>query len=288
MSHFHSINGNFVAEADATIHASDITFRRGFGAFDYLRLYEGVPLFMEDHLARFERTAEILGIDMLMSRSALTEHVLELIAKNGQETAGLQLFLTGGYAEDGFTPTTPNLVILQNPLPHVPQEKYDQGAKLISHEYTRDLPEAKTTNYMMAVVLGKTMRAAGATDALYYSSDTIFETTRSNFFVVDADGAIITPREGILYGITRKHILQVAHEHATVVERRLTWDDLKNAKEAFITSTTKGALPIVQIDDMKVGSGVPGEVAKTLMTHFEAHRQAYLEEFRNKYNAVAS
>lgn len=285
---FHSLNGKFVAPEDATIHASDLTFRRGFGAFDYLRIYEGIPLFIEDHLDRFENSARMLGIDMPMSREALTQHVLELVAKNAQETAGLQLFLTGGYSTDGFTPAEPNLVILQNPLPQVPEIYYNDGATLISHEYLRDLPKAKTTNYMMALVLGKKMRDAGATDALYYHGDSIHETTRSNFFLVTPDNTIITASDHILHGVTRKHVLQVAREHWQVEERNVTWQDLKNAKEAFITSTTKGALPIVKIDDMVINTGQVGEICNQLMTYFSAHRQAYIADNKQKQVAITS
>lgn len=285
---FHSLNGQFVAPEDATIHASDLTFRRGFGAFDYLRIYEGTPLFIEDHLDRFENSARMLGIDMPMSRDELTQHVLELVEKNAQDTAGLQLFLTGGYSEDGFTPAEPNLIILQNPLPQVPDTYYEKGASLISHEYLRDLPQAKTTNYMMAVVLGKKMREVGATDALYYHGDSIHETTRSNFFLVTHEDTIITASDHILHGVTRKHVLQVARTHWQVEERQVTWHDLNNAKEAFITSTTKGALPIVKIDDLVINTGHVGEVCNELMAHFSAHRQAYIADSQQKRVAVAS
>jgi branched-subunit amino acid aminotransferase/4-amino-4-deoxychorismate lyase len=284
---FHSLNGTFVAQEDAKVHASDLTFRRGFGAFDYLRIFDGTPLFIEDHLDRFANTAAMLGIDMPMSQAELTEHVLELVTKNAQDTAGLQLFLTGGYSVDGFTPTEPNLIILQNPLPQVPDAYYDNGATLISHEYLRDLPQAKTTNYMMAVVLGKNIREVGATDALYYHGDSIMETTRSNFFIVSHDDVIVTANEHILHGVTRKHILQVARKHWQVEERRVSWEDLKNAKEAFITSTTKGALPIVKIDDLIINTGHVGEVCQALMGHFSAHRQAYIAAAKQKQAVVA-
>lgn len=285
---FHSLNGAFVAQEDATVHASDLTFRRGFGAFDYLRIYNGTPLFIEDHLDRFENSADMLGIDMPMSREQLTAHVLELVEKNTQDTAGLQLFLTGGYSPDGFTPADPNLIILQNPLPQVPETYYEHGATLISHEYLRDLPQAKTTNYMMAVVLGKKMREVGATDALYYHGDSIMETTRSNFFLVTHDDVIITANKHILPGVTRKHVLHVAREHWQVEERQVTWEDLQNAKEAFITSTTKGALPIVKIDDLVMNTGHVGEVCKELMTHFSAHRETYIAQAKQKRTVVTS
>jgi branched-subunit amino acid aminotransferase/4-amino-4-deoxychorismate lyase len=114
------------------------------------------------------------------------------------------------------------------------------------------------------------------------------ETTRSNFFLVTHDDVIVTANENILHGVTRKHVLQVAREHWQVEERKVTWEDLKNAKEAFITSTTKGALPIVKIDDLVMNTGHVGAVCKELMTHFSAHRETYIAQAKQKRTVVAS
>lgn len=273
---YHIINGDIVVDSEAFLPAKDIGFRRGYAAFDYLRLVDGKPLFIDDHLDRFENSSRLMGLDWPFSRQQLKEQLLALVAKNNLEKAGLQLFITGGEPEDGATPTTPNFVALTVPLPVYKPELFGEGASIISYEYQRDMPEVKSNNYFTAVSLHKKMKDAGASDALYYVGDTVLETTKSNFFIVNDNNTIVTAKDNILYGITRKNLLKVAHEAYKVEERVLTWDEVKNAKEAFVTSTTKGALPIVKIDDMTVGDGKVGPVTNNLRRLFEEHVDTYI------------
>lgn len=100
----------------------------------------------------------------------------------------------------------------------------------------------------MAVWLQPKRAEAGADDILYHYNGVISECPRSNFFVVTAENKIVTPAEGVLQGITRKKVLQLAGKHFDVEERAVALDELKTAKEAFITSTTKRILPVAQVD----------------------------------------
>ena len=259
---YHSINLQIVPAEDARIHVSDIGLRRGFGAFDFLRLVDGHPLFLEDHLDRFERTAAMLGLELPVPRARLRTHVFDLIARNGRTEAGVQMFLTGGYAEDGFTPSEPNLVVMIVPLSMQPPERYDEGASLMLYRHQRDLPEAKTTNYATAVRLLPAMRAAGAADVLYHDGARLLETTRSNLFVVDAAGHLATPATGILRGVTRLNILRAIEGHIPVQLRDVGLGEVPALREAFVTSTTKGALPVRQIGDVIIGAGAARDAAR--------------------------
>jgi len=273
---YHIINGDIVADSEAFLPAKDIGFRRGYAAFDYLRLVDGKPLFIDDHLDRFENSSRLMGLDLPFTRDELKRRLLELTQKNNVSEAGLQLFITGGEAADSATPTTPNFLALTVDLPVHKPELFTEGATLISYEYQRDLPQIKSNNYFMAVSLHKKKTDAGAVDVLYYVGDSILETTKSNFFIVDENDVIITAKDNILHGITRKNLLKVAHEAYKVEERLLTWDEVKNAKEAFVTSTTKGAQPIVKIDDATVGDGKVGSVTNNLRKLFQDHVDTYI------------
>ncbi|MDE0527807.1 MAG: aminotransferase class IV [Truepera sp.] len=273
---FHGINGEIVSYDDARLHLSDIGFRRGYSAFDYLRIVRGRPLFLEDHLDRFENSASILGLDLPLVRADLRAHLLELIERNGIDGAGLQLFLSGGPADDGFTPGAPQLYIYLGRLPRFEPVLYERGAKLITHRYLRDLPEAKTTNYLMAVHLGTAMRSAGAVDALYHDGERVLEATRSNLFVVTETGVLATPERDILAGVTRKNMLRALDGELEVELRDVSLAELRSAREAFLTSTTKGALPICWVDDRPVGDGRPGPVTTQVARLFEAWLERYL------------
>ena len=278
MAQYVSINGELVAEAKARIHVSDLTFRRAYGAFDFLRVEDGVPLFIDDYLTRFSRSAGILRLE-LPPASTLKQYLYALLNANGARRTGVQMFLTGGYTPDGYTPVEPNLVMLQVPLGNYPPEMFTAGVKLMTHEYQRDLPAAKTTNYMMAVYLRDDIKRAGAVDALYHWQGRALETTRCNLFTV-TNGVLVTPEQDVLHGVTRKQLLHVAEGAVDVERRPLPLEELLNADEVFITSSTKGAMPIVQIDQSVIGKGEPGEVTRLLMERFETYMKSYIRSAR--------
>ena len=266
-----------MSRGEAVLHLSDIGFRRSYAAFDYLRVINSRPLFIEDHLDRFENSARILGLELQLNRDDFRAHLLELADLNVATEAGLQLFLTGGLAEDGFTPALPQLYVYFTRMPDRDPTQYQQGAKLITWQYLRDLPEAKTTNYLMAVHLGGLMREAGAVDALYHDGDRALEATRSNLFVVNKEGKVVTPGQNILAGVTRKNVLRALEGQIEVELRDVTLAELYDAQEVFLTSTTKGALPIVRLDHRIVGNGQPGPLTVQVTKLFESWLERYLE-----------
>ncbi len=104
----------------------------------------------------------------------------------------------------------------------------------------------------------------------------ISELTRSNFFIVDKDNTIITPGDGILKGVNRKHVITLASQHFSVVERDLFMDELATAREAFITGTTKKVMPVYQVDDMFIGKGTRGPVTEELQKLYDNYLREYM------------
>jgi len=270
------LNGSPVPAAEASLHVSDLGLLRGYAVFDYFRIIEGIPLFIEDYLGRFERSVARLNLDLPFSQADLREQVLELITLNGATHAGMKLLMTGGYSEDGYSPANPNLLILMSPYKKPDEHLYSEGATLITHEFVRDIPEVKTTNYAVAISLLPQQRKAGAIDILYHQNGLVSETARSSIFALK-NGVLVTPGERILKGVTRKQVLDLARKHYDVVETNLSLSDVLQADEVFITSSIKGVMPIVKIDVTTIGSGRPGKVAKHLMDLFGDHVDQYVK-----------
>ncbi len=262
----------------AGLPLTDLAIRRGYGAFDFLRVVDGVPLFADDHLARFERSAELLGLTPRPSSEALRRHVAELIAANGGGSFGLQLFLTGGDPLDGFAPGTPRTVVLAVDLPAYPEALYRDGVALLPFRFERDLPEAKTTNYATAVRLAGAMREAGATDVLYHDGRRALETTRCNLFVATDRGGLATPGRDVLAGVSRGRLARALEGVIDVELRDVTLAELEAASEAFLTSTTKGVMPVVRVGETVVGDGRPGPLVRRAAEAFAAHRDAWLRD----------
>jgi branched-chain amino acid aminotransferase len=123
----------------------------------------------------------------------------------------------------------------------------------------RNAPEAKTANYIAAVRALKEAVRRGATDALFVNErEHVLEATRSNFFIFRGD-TLITPYRGILVGITRNVVLELARGNFTIEERPILLKELTIADEAFITSSSKEITPVVQIDERIIGNGKPGQ-----------------------------
>ena len=265
-------DGEYLPREAATLHVSDLAILRGFGIFDYFRYTGGQPVFVEDHLDRFLRSADLLGLAMPVARVELRAAVRQLIDRNGAASGGIRFVLTGGYSPDGYTPTRPNLVGLAYPFTPPPPLQYERGVAVMLHPYERQLPEVKTTDYLEGIRIQPRLRAGGYDYAVYVDrAGNVRESDRSNIMVVRG-GALVTPADDILRGITRLHLLRLAGELGIeVAERCVSVAELTTADEAIICSSTKGAMPITAVDGKPVADGAPGPVTRRLMAAWPAY-----------------
>ncbi|WP_017731004.1 aminotransferase class IV [Nafulsella turpanensis] len=268
--HYFFINNRIVSSTEEALQLSDLGLFRGYGIFDYFRTHEGKPFLMRQYLQRFRRSGKDLRLELNLSDEELEATILELIKLNGRSESGVRLLLTGGYSENTFTPSTPNLIIRIEKSVLPDERSYTEGVKLISTEYLRDMPEVKTTNYLKAVREWPAVEAAGATELLYHWNGEWLECSRSNFFVVVKGVLITAPLPKVLAGVTRGETLRIARESGIPVkEESLPLAILPEAEEAFITGTTKRIMPVVQVDGQQIGNGKPGPVSKRLLQEWQ-------------------
>lgn len=270
-----SINGTIIEHDKASLHISDLGLRRGYAVFEFFRILRGVPVFLEDHLERFERSARLLELTPPFGREKLEGLVRELIELNNLREAGIQMLLTGGYSPDAFNPGQPNLIIAPMTVTPPPAHLYQQGGKVILHQNLRELAEAKTTDYLVAVKLARRVRAEGATEVIYHDGETVYEGGRSSLLIIQK-GTLITAQAGVLPGITRKHLLEVARSILPILEQPITLSELYSADEVLLTGATRQVMPITQIEDRWVGDGQVGPYSQQLMKAFREHLEAYL------------
>jgi D-alanine transaminase/branched-chain amino acid aminotransferase len=270
------INGNFVAADEARITISDLSIQRGYGIFDFFKVLNGRPIFLDDHLERFYRSASLLRLPVQQTREELKALLRELLRRNNQPNCGVRITLTGGHSDDGYSIGQPNLLVTQRPLPNN-KALSERGIRLMTHEHQRQIPEAKSIDYLMPIWLQPILREKNADDVLYHRGRLLSECPRSNIFVVTPKDEVLTPARNVLKGVIREKILQLAQSNIRASERDVTLDDLRAAKEVFMTSTTKNILPVVSIDGAPVGSGKPGSVGSQLSELLSKRIQADLE-----------
>jgi len=266
------LDGAIVPATDAAISPFDAGLLRGYAVFDVLQTIGGKPYMLPAHLARFRSSADHLGLTIPVSDDEIERIIIELLARNGHPESMIRMVLTGGYAPDGmhFDPATPTFFIVTHKLFDVPPNYYTQGARLLTVKHSREFPEAKTTNYLTWLHNHPRIEAEGAIDLLYHDGRVISEAATASVYVVRG-GAILAPAGGVLPGTVGNRVLELAAERFEIVKGEVTLDDLFSAEECFLTSTTRGVVPITRVDDTSIGTGAIGPVTLELM---ELYRQA--------------
>jgi len=276
------INGRFVQEKDARISVNDLGIIRGYGVFDFLRTYNKTPFLLKEHLNRFFYSAKKANIKVPFNRKEIREIIAKLIKKNSKlaEEFTFRIVLTGGKPQGSRLSINPNFFILCQ-KPHIyDKELYLKGAALRVLNYCRQFPEIKSLNYFFAVSQWEKIEKARAVEALYVYKNKIYECSSSNFFIVKKN-RIYTPKEEILGGVTRNLVVRLIKSKLrkfSVIEKSLFFKEALTADEAFITSTEKEIMPIVSIDGIKIGRGVPGGVVKEIIKEFNKYTASYGRE----------
>jgi D-alanine transaminase/branched-chain amino acid aminotransferase len=272
------VNDHFVEEEKAFLGIKDLSIHRGYGIFDFFRTSHFIPLFLDHYLDRFFNSAHALRLTPLHARKELQNIISEMIRINKIADAGFKMILTGGYSHDGYELSSPNFIMTQQPVQMPEEDKFRKGISIILHEYQRDLPETKSINYLVGVFLQEKIKQHKADDVLYHKDGCILEFPRSNVFIVTKDRTVVTPQENVLHGITRMKALDLARNEFKVEERPVTIDELKNAAEVFLTSTTKRILPVLSINNAPVNDGKPGAITTSLLQAFLKMEKSLVED----------
>lgn len=261
MKQYVIIDEALVAKEEAKISIYDLAVSRGYGIFDFFKTVQQQPVWLEDHLDRFYFSAAEMFMTVPVDRETLKQRLQLLMQKNNLPNSGIRISLTGGYSEDGYSMQRPTLLISQEPFTYN-KNIFETGVRMVIYEHQRQLPHIKTSDYLQAIRLQQYIKEQGAQDVLYRSATALLECPRCNFFMVNSRDEIITPADNILKGITRKKILQLPG--FTIKEAVIHPDELLDVKEAFITSTTKSILPVLNIDGRAVGNGKPGSITRDI------------------------
>ena len=261
------VDGKFLPWDKAMIPVDDLAVLRGYAVCDIIRTIGGKPYCLDAHIDRLLSSATKIGLTPAWTKQEIKELVLKVIEKNTHmNEANIRILVTGGSSPDFFSPAdNPRLIILATDIPALPAQWYTKGVKVITFFQQRVLPDAKATNYIPAVLALKKAKAQGAVEALYMTRDNmVLEGTTSNLFAL-VDGTLVTPENGVLKGITRKTVLALGEKLFPVSEQDLSLDTLLSASELFITGTNKGIVPVIQVNDHVIGTGLPGPGTRALI-----------------------
>lgn len=274
------VNGDYVPEEDAKVSVFDRGFLFADGVYEVTSVLGGKLIDFGGHAKRLQRSLDELEMASPATEAELLEIHRELVARNEIEDGLVYLQVTRGSADRDFVypvEAAPTLVLFTQSKPGLADNPVVQkGIKVISIPDVRWGRRDIKTVQLLYPSMGKMMaKSAGKDDAWMIEDGFVTEGTSNNAYIVK-DGKLITRHLGteILHGITRAAVLRFAKESQMVVEERsFTIEEARDADEAFITSASTFVMPVVEIDDVKVGQGVPGPVALRL-------REIYLDESR--------
>lgn len=270
MEDIYFINGEYKKLEDPQITPDNIGLLRGYGIFEFFRTYNGKFFRFEEHMDRLFNSAKKMNIDLPYTRNDIELISKKLKDKNKLKECSIRVVVTGGRvtSHTGYDPKKPTFMVLCQKSKSLPKEYYEKGVELLTLEHQRILPEVKYTNYILPISKKKELREKDKFDFLYVYNGKVLESVTSNLFLVK-NKTLITPKEGVLAGTTREFVIELAKDQIKVKRREVKVKELEEADEAFITATTKEILPVVKVDDLKIGEGRVGKATKKLMKIFK-------------------
>ncbi len=275
------VDGQLVPRGRATISVFDRAAHFGDGVFEGIRAYNGRVFKLRSHLERLARSARGVRIDLPLSLEDFESLIRRTLEANGLDTAYIRLVVTRGPGTLGLglAPcTTPSVFCITAPLTLFDEAQRQRGlsAAVVARPRipVRCLdPRVKTCNYLNNILAQAEARDAGADEAVLLNVDGfVAEAAGENLFVVKA-GALATPppEAGILEGITRKVVMDLARGMGLdVQERNIAPQELRDADEVFLTGTGAEVVAVTRLDGAVVGEGVEGPVTRRLREAFFA------------------
>lgn len=273
------IDGKLCSPAEQVISVFDRGFLYGDSVFETIRTYGGVAFALAQHMERLARSAELVFIPLPLSLLALADEVRAAIGAGGNSESYVRVVITRGQGALGLDPALaerPRRVIIVQPLSVPPAHFYTDGVAAVSYHTQRSTDRtgaegAKVGNYLVSVLAMREASRTGAVEALIVDAeDRVLEGSSSNVFVVLGDKLVTAPTTaGILAGITRHHLLELAEELGIEVELRPPGlAEAYQADEVFISSSIRELVPIVRLDGRRVGQGRPGPTFQRLLGAF--------------------
>lgn len=272
------IDGEILPLEQATVSVLDRGLLYGDTVFETLRTYGGRPFLLDRHVQRLERSAATTGIAVPLSAADIEREVRAALQAAGNDESYIRVTLTRGAGPPGLDPsraTGPRRIVLVTPL-GPPAADVSTGLEAVTFATGRiasmsSTRGAKTGNYLESIMAVRAAREQGADDALLLDAEgRVIQGASSNVFFVE-EGRLVTPpvEAGILAGITRGVVLEIAHSFAVPVELRAPLvGEMIRFSEIVLTSSVRELAPVIRVDGVGVGTGRPGPVYDRLRAEF--------------------
>ncbi|MBI2621624.1 MAG: aminotransferase class IV [Candidatus Levybacteria bacterium] len=270
MKSVHFLNGQLVNEDDLLISPRDLGYSRGYAVFEFMMTSKGRPFMLEKHIDRLYRSCQEISLNLPWPKELITEWVVQTLKANesveGEKV--MRVTISGGPSMTLSTTKIPTIVIMVDQRIPRPSEDYANGVHVLLSEFQRYKPQAKTNNYIEAIRQFNSI-PNDIDEVIYHSEGMVREGTMSNVFAA-IDGSLVTPKTGILEGITRDIIINKLQLSVRAEACDFSVQELLGASELFITATGMDIMPVTKLNDVPVGDGSVGPFTKEVMRKFRS------------------
>ncbi len=284
-----NVNGRLFDQEHASVSVFDHGFLFGEGVYETLRTYNGQPFLFDRHMRRLRTSADMLALAVPLTNAEIDARFRETVRAAGlgdspSREAYIRMLVTRGVGELSYDPTacpTPTVVVIAKPLVSPPADAFERGVTVVLVDVVRNHPGSvnpliKSNNLLNnALAMQQAARRGGFEGVMRNYRGELAECTQSNLFIVKGGAALTPPIDaGLLPGITREFLFEIGAEAGIAVREAVLKDaDLFGADEAFLTSSTRELVPIVQVGDQRIGAGRPGPITRSLLQGFRQKAQ---------------
>lgn len=281
MSRISYLNGQFLPHENCLVHIEDRGFQFADGAYEVTLFENGKLIDGDAHIERFFRSLHEMKIEHNFSAEELKKIQFDLFAKNNLDAGTCYMQITrGATPRVPFVPKNlqPTISATVSPRKKVSAEEFTRGFTFMTHEDIRwKRCDIKSVALFASSFVNQKAKDSGFDDAIFVRDGVVTEGSFANIFIVDANETLITkaPDSLILQGITRNRFIEIAKEKGIKVkERNFSVDEMLNASEVFLTSSSLLLRPASKINDREIGGGKNRKIATIL-------NQAYEEFIKN-------
>ena len=240
------------------------------GVYTITRTFLGNNFVLFDaHLDRLEESALLEDMPLKLARDPLRSAIRDLIARSQFDETRLRISIPKQHPE--------RILVAVEPLTGVPEETRLRGVPVATHLITRPNPKAKTN-------LWENLRADAREDlpsevfegVVRTKQGVLLEGFSSNIFAIK-NGVLRTSSERILLGIARKIVLTVIEGFLRIDTRAVSVDEIESLEESFLSSSSRGVVPIIMIDGVTIGDGSPGPLTREIISRYDTWVASHLE-----------
>ncbi len=276
------LNGKFIPVAEAKVSVLDRGFIFGDGIYEVIPVYGGRLFRLPHHLDRLDHSLEGIRLANPLDHHQWQEVLEELVRANGLGDQSLYLQITRGVAKrehDFPRDAEPTVFAMSTPIEPQPNETSD-GISAVSVEDIRwKWCNIKAIALLPNILMRRQAIEQGAGEAIMLRDHFVTEGAASNIFIVN-NGVVLTPPKSnlLLPGVTRDLVVELCSSNGIpCVEGAINEQQLHNADEIWLTSSTKEIVPVLSLDGVPVGDGQPGPVFRRLRGLYQEYKQAFRE-----------